>query len=269
MDRMSSVSTIEIVKAELNFAIDADHGGWFNNDEPDKSQQFLESFEVEIANARTLDSPSAFDREGFSLAAHPVQGDFYDREWLDHVYHPSCVELVKRVTGARDAFLFDGSRIRTSGPREGKTKDAFVTAGFAHLDIPRPQCEQYARVIGEGQGKSFKRGAIFNVWKLISPGPHDLPLTVADQRTIAEKDHAHGETRNTDATAPYVAIVHAPEQKWYYYPDMTIADSLVFVGENFDPEKPLGSAHTAFRHPDVTARVPRTSIEVRVVAVFE
>lgn len=267
---MSSVSTIGIVKAELSFPIDAEHGGWFNNNEPEKSQQFLESFEVEIADARTLDPPPAFDREGFSLVAHPVpEGDFFDQEWLDNVYNPSCVELVKRVTGAKDAFLFDGARIRTAGPREGKAKDAFVPAGFAHLDIPRPQCEQFARTIGEGWGKSFERGAIFNVWKLISPGPHDLPLTVADQRTIAPEDFAPGETRNTDAIAPYVAIVHAPAQKWYYYPDMTIADSLVFVGENFDPEKPLGSAHTAFRHPDVTAEIPRSSAEVRVVAVFE
>ena len=70
--------------------------------------------------------------------------------------------------------------------------------------------------------------------------------------------------------APHVCLAHSAEAPdWYYVPDLSVDESLVFVGADLDPSHPLGCPHSAFVHPDPDRRaVPRTSIEVRVL-VFD
>ena len=104
----------EVVRATLNFAVDASDGGVFSNDEPEKSRQTLASFEIAIHNARELSPQASVWHEGFMLASHPISNpDFHSEQWLRDVYLPSCLELVKRISGARNGCVVDEARVRS------------------------------------------------------------------------------------------------------------------------------------------------------------
>jgi hypothetical protein len=127
----------------------------------------------------------------------------------------------------------------------------------------------------KAKGVSFERAAIFNVWKCMTPPPQDFPLAVGDRHSIPEKDHVLGRTvewvgeKKEKLVSPYIVLAPSSEPKWYYFPDMTPEESLVFIGVDLDPSQPLGCAHSAFRYPAPTGpSVPRASIETRVLAIF-
>lgn len=255
------------VKGTLNFAADRSDGGSFSNFTGQADQKLL-PVEVDIINARSLAHKPTLDEEGFALVAHPAgEAAWSDKTWLNSVYVPSCLELVKRLTGATATLQMYYPIVR----RRVASDDNAATAGFIHIDQPRdvyrPQAEEAAAALGI----KLQRGAIYNVWKAITPPPQDLPLAVADRRTIDANDHVLGMSVEAGNTTAYFALAHSPKAPtWYYFPDMTPEESLVFLAADFDPGRPLGCAHTAFSPPPIEGGcVPRASVEVRVIASFD
>jgi hypothetical protein len=110
----------------------------------------------------------------------------------------------------------------------------------------------------------------------MTPSPQDYPLAVSDVRSVPAEDHVQGKTveyvgkEERKLVTPYVMVAPSDRPKFYYFPDMTQEESLVFIGVDLDPSKPLGCAHSAFRHPSPSGpTVPRASIETRVLAIFD
>src|SRR5579864_8726430 len=91
------------VKSSLNFTADRNDGGRFSNTMPEKSRQNLVSVEVKITDARALAYKPTLENEGFALVSHPAgRADWSDKAWIDDEYVPSCMQLIKQLTGARD-----------------------------------------------------------------------------------------------------------------------------------------------------------------------
>jgi hypothetical protein len=271
MTMQSSFS--QSVKGTLNFAADKSDGGEFSNTNPVHIRQNLRPVEVEIRNVRALKQKPALDSYGFTLTEHPCgRADWTNKAWIDAEYIPSCVELVKRLTGAKKAVpLYGGALQRHSDPdmRAGRAP----AARFIHLDQPREAARAMATADAEAQGVKFRRGAIFNVWKATTPPPQDVPLAVCDWRTVSESDYVLGKTveEAVGMVVPHIALAHSAQApQWYYAPDMTADESWVFVGADLDPTHPLGCAHSAFVHPAPnTNGVRRSSIEMRVLACYD
>jgi hypothetical protein len=258
------------VKSTLNFTADRHDGGQFSNTMPQHTRQNLVSVEVEITNARTLAQKPTLENEGFALVSHPSgRSDWSNQTWINEEYIPSCLQLIKKLTGARDVVhLFIPVQRRVDYSQHAGSSPA---AHFPHLDWPRDAYREQAEMAATAQGVEFKRGTVYNVWKVTTPPPQSVPLAVADRRTVMESDHVLGKTYEGEIVVPYVILAHSPQApKWYYYPDMTPDETLVFVGGDLDPNRPLGCAHSAFMHPDPKAQgVPRGSIEARVVACYD
>jgi hypothetical protein len=263
------------VTGTFNFAADKNDGGEFSNTKPERSRQNLRPVDVEIRNGRIWPEKPTLKNEGVMLAEH-VSGkaDWSNPEWITSEYVPSCVELIKKLTGAKQALpIYVPLQRRVD---YGKYAGAAPTAGFVHLDQTRDIAQLFAGKIAESQGVTFKRAAIYNVWKCMTPSPQDFPLAVSDRRSIPQETHVQGSTveyigeKEEKFVSPYLSLVPAEEQIYYYFPDMSTDESIVFVGVDLDPSHPLGCAHSAFKHPAPDGEcVPRASIEARVLAIFE
>ncbi len=265
------------VTGAFNFARDKNGGGQFSNTRPELSKQDMRQVEVEIRNARAWPEAPSLQREGLMITAHEVpEPDWDDRKWLESVYVPSCIELVKRETGATRAVSLYPALVRRVDYQAHKF--SAPTAGFLHLDQPRDTAIELGQQRSSAAGLSFDGGIIYNIWKCLTPPPQDYPLAVADRRSILEEDMVYGETveyigqgaEEFKYVSPYYAMLPSERQVFYYYPDMVPEESLLFIGADLDESQPLGCAHAAFRHPAPDGDcVPRASVEVRVFALFD
>jgi hypothetical protein len=263
------------VAAEINFAANPDNGGKFSNLSPDRVNVDLLPQERQIRNGRDPRYAPALAREGLAIVTHAAgESRWSEPDWVTNSYVPSCVELVKRLSGARDAMqLFIPLQRYVN---QSEVAGAALTAAFAHLDFPRDFAREAAEQHARDAGVRLGRAVVYNVWKCITPPPQDVPLTVGDRNSVGPADFVWGETLeyNEDgsvrAGAPYYLLRPSANPTFYYFPEMEADESLVFVGADLDSSNPLGCPHCAFRDPSVSAApVPRASIEVRVLAIFD
>jgi hypothetical protein len=229
-----------------------------------------------IRDLRLVDDLS-WEQEGFVLANHEegVVADFHDESLLANAYEASVRRLVGALTGARRVVVFDRThRSSAVTGRAGPGADSVVNE--AHNDYTptsgplraREMLERFAPDEDLDQVLA-RRYVIFNVWRPTN-GPIDQwPLAVCDRTTLEAQDLVDAELKWAHRTG-YVAILrHDPRQRWFYAPQMTPAEALVFVC--YDSAAPHGAwgAHTAFADPASSpdARV-RESLETRVIALF-
>lgn len=265
----------QTVTGTLNYAADKNDGGEFSNTRPERSRQNLRPVDITIRNARTWPQKPTLEVEGVVITAHPAgKAEWSNPAWIQSDYVPSCVELIKKLTGAKQAIPIYSPLQRRND--YGAHKGSAPTAGFVHLDQTRDTALQFSSHWAQSQGITFKRAAIYNVWKCMTPPPQDYPLTVADRRSVPESDYVVGSTveylgeKEEKFVSPYITLVPSDQQIYYYYPDMVPDESIVFVGADLDPSHPLGCAHSAFKHPSPDGVcVPRASIETRILAIFE
>jgi len=259
------------VRAPINFAADRADGGIWSNLNRSLITQKLEAHEVEFHNARRLETPCSLDREGFELHHLPV-GEFAwtDPEWLASVYIPPHVELLGQLTGAPHiAPFYNGAvLIRDCGDAEKP-----AAAEFVHFDQTRQSAIPFVEAAADEAVRArYPRAKIFNIWRVLTPPPQDMPLALCDQRTVDEGDGVVGRTvePNFPDGVPYLSSVYNPHQQWYYFPDVTPDDVIFFKNYDSDPDALLGCLHGAFRYPQVLpGAVPRASAELRLIAFFE
>jgi len=262
----------ESIRAELNFAVPGGIGEWSNTN-PQRTRQELNTVAVDIRNGRRQPVTPTLDNEGLTIARHPVpDANWWDNAWITSVYLPSCEALVKTLTGAKKCVsIFVPLQRRVDFDEH---TGAIPAAQFVHLDNTHASARLWAEPLAEQAGESLDNAIIYNVWKSTTPPPQDFPLAIADLRSIPEADHAEGtvveEFDDRKILSPYVGLLHSNEQVYYYYPDMSPDESLVFVGLHLDPSRKMGCAHSAFKHPAPgNVGEPRRSIETRVLAFFD
>lgn len=260
-----NLQTEDIIQATMNFAGNPNDGGKSDSIDESRTQIDLAPRDCRIKNARTLSPAASIATQGFTLAKHTLDNPRWDDDsWIDAVYTPSCGELVKQLTGARQTVSFHRPMQRSSDRNAHGSH--LNTAGFIHIDNPRATGRDFAEWFASQHGVKFEQAAIYNVWKATTPPPQDQPLAVADWRTVPSDSHVIGHTIDGGVEVPYVIIKPTDAIDFYYFPDMTCDESIVFTGVDLRPDKPLGCAHSAFRNP--TGGVARASIEARVIAIF-
>ncbi|KHK90400.1 hypothetical protein LK12_17590 [Novosphingobium malaysiense] len=261
----------DVTVADVNFQVSHADAGTFGQWDEKLRKLSVQPVPTRVVNIRNLAEAPSLDREGFALVEHDVEGNYDDRAFLDGAFVDSCVDLIKRLTGAKATLNMYPPIVRSKADAEGTS----IPAGFIHLDQTRDSYFAQARSKAREQGIELHRGAIYNVWKATSKPPQDQPLAVADRRALDPDDFVIGNTLvevgEKAGSYPYIGLVPPKEALTLYYtPDMHIGESLVFLSCDFDANAPVGSAHTAIDAPgDAGQCVPRTSVEVRILAVFE
>ena len=246
---------------------------------------------VELQNARHA-QPGRWQECGFELQRHvSAVTDWNDRDQIAELHYDEISALAQQLTGCDYALV--GNHISRT-PEEARrhadhTPVRAVHSDFApsYLDVIR---ERYRTPSPEGQASLDRAGAtsddvlrakrllILQFWRNTGPSKMDFPLGFCDTRSVA--DDAVMPLQVNDYGGSGVdfdtLLVRKPAQRsdhrWYYYPNMTADEVIVF--RTFDTAlaergEHFWTPHSAFQDPDAAEGQPaRRSIELRAVCVF-
>lgn len=231
--------------------------------------------EVEIHDARKALPETDLDSEGFVLLAHRSQVvDFYDDSALTSTYHPELTSLVKRVTGAQRVEIFDDTRRSSSVPSQqahGSRDPAnIVHNDYTHDSGPKRLDDFFGDSPGEAARLKQRRFAIINAWRPIGAPVLDHPLVLCDARTIGEDDLVAVERRGEDRTGELQVALYDPTQRWYYYPEMTRDEVLLFkTYDSLLDGRTRFTPHSSCKDPRAPDDAPaRESLETRCLVFF-
>jgi hypothetical protein len=241
----------------------------------------LEEHRITIYDARPAAAQLALEEGGFVIVKHPTAvKDFRDEAQVERHYVGEVTELVRGLTGAPKVVV-TRTVLRWS-ERAGDTT-AFVNsrpARFVHVDYSRQSFDDFARMhlgtAGEPDPDRWLAGryVAYNIWRVTTPPPQDVPLALCDARTTQPEDVVTGEAvidRPGVLEMRFGSSLYRynPGHRWFYFRNMQPDEALVFKAFDSDTSRVQGCPHSAFNHPDCPHDVPpRGSVEIRAYAYF-
>jgi hypothetical protein len=272
------VSAAIAVPARINYTGQMNEKPRYHAMDPSRDVLVLDPRTVQICEAQR--EQARLDREGFQVVPHSCSvRDFLDNEELERMYYPEVCNLIREVTGARAAavaatpFVRFGERSSKSGHLRNSRP-----ARFVHIDYGDARGKALAeKMFGTLADRSWHYGRFvhYNIWRVLTPPPQDVPLAVCDASSLVRADLIEALAvfdfaGVPERTADSYVVRYNPAHRWRYFRDMTPDEALIFVTNESDPARPHHVPHTAFDDPNCPATaVPRSSIEIRVVAYFE
>jgi hypothetical protein len=225
------------------------------------------------------------DREGFVLVHHEsAVADFHligEDPAVDEQYNAETAALLEELTGAVQVFMLGNGKRRygeSATDRLAPLSNA-KPARYPHADNTDASAEELARMVdmfvAEVDLDAHARYAMYNVWRTFTPPPQDFPLAVCDAQSFTTDDEVvvtaiTVERGAVDIVHDTVGYLHNPVHRWYYFPDMTKDEVIVFKSGDSDHSKAVRVAHTAFTDPTCPPGVPtRASVEMRALALFD
>ena len=240
----------------------------------------LQSIPVEIHDRRSDADPPQLDREGFMLARHQSPGiNFLDEDAVGRTYVPEMGRLLAELTGASRVLMNPRAVLRFS-ERSDEYGSRMNTrpARFVHVDYSRNAIPILLPPLLEANGLQEPPGryyAGFNLWRVLSPPPQDVPLCVCDMRSLSPDDLVAADAIFDAPGRPEFGfegylLHYNPAHRWSWYSDMHRDEALVF--RSFDSRGKVTHCvpHVAFENPDCPPGAePRASIEVRGFAFYD
>ena len=240
-------------------------------------------YDVTIRNARPIVGDLSLDREGFTLVSHRLAClDEEDPEALRSKYLDDMVPFIKDYFKASWVVpRRAGVIIRNPGgtlfrPEAGKAEHKLVArkvAGHAHLDYSPVAGPMLAALEDQIQGlpvRTYSRLMIIQAWQVLSPPPQDMPLAICDGASVLDTDLVQ-EVYDQGGLKHYKwALHHNPRQRWYYFPEMTRDEFILFKGYDSIEQCNARAAHSAFDNRRAFPHAhPRASIETRYCVYFD
>lgn len=254
----------------------------------------LDSFVVEphrlsIKNGRVAGNELSVDRQGFQLV-----------EWPSKVVHERLDELIEEnrapseVMGAVNlAYLaeLEPLMLEMSGAREviaqygtvtvrfskrATARSWMTTAQFAHLDFAKSDIDRLLQQTLEITGREvlpYSRYVMMQAWRVLTPPPQDMPLAICDGRSVGLEDMIPLEFSGPKGSRN--ELVHSracrfnPRHEWYFFPNMSVDEVIIFKGFDSDSPDAMNAMHTAIDDTTVVEAVPRGSVECRFIALYD
>jgi len=237
----------------------------------------LETHTVWIEDARQRPIPASLAVDGFALLPHAsAVRDFRDGAELARIHPQEIERLIAAVSGA-DAVVVTGPGILRFGERSpdcGRLNNS-RPARFIHIDASMPTAHAFAERSRPAQLKGgLRRFAHYNVWRVLTPPPQDVPLAVCSARTIEPEDLVPADavfdvTDRPEWSFESLLLRYAPRHRWSYFSNMSREEVLLFKTFDSDPGEPSQVPHSAFDDATCPAQVPpRSSIEMRAIAYW-
>jgi len=232
---------------------------------------------VRIEDARSRAQPPSLSQEGFALFPHKsAVSDFCNPQELARIYEPEMKRLVTEVSEADQVVLYCPLVHRFSEPVHGSSElNVFRPGHFVHIDVSDSNLAELADLWRpRNDGRSVERYAYYNIWRVLSPPPQDIPLALCDARSVSSSDLVDSDSvldfPGKPVSSTLVVVVrHNPCHRWSYFPNLSRDEVLVFKSHDSDPRQPRQVAHSAFRDPSCPPGVAtRASIEARAVAFW-
>lgn len=231
---------------------------------------------VPIDDARRWPTPPSLDVEGFCLVDHAsAVGNFRDRQEIERVHVEEIRQLLLSVSGA-DHVSVSGSGVLRFGERsrESGAHDNSRPARFVHVDVSDGAAAAFYARSRPDNGRGVRRSAQYNVWRVLTPPPQDVPLALCDARSLAPEDFICADAmfdREGAIVFSFEAwlLRHNPAQRWCYFSDMRSDEALIFKTHDTDTSVARCVPHGAFDAPDCPREtLPRASIEMRGTAYW-
>jgi hypothetical protein len=246
----------------------------------------LEPRTIEVRNGRIAGQQPSLDEQGFALVRHrcPVVEERLDdfleggtpppASPLQQAYNDQTIPLIRQISGAREVFPALEFVMRYSSVL-GKPGE-MTPAVWAHFDYDaaetRVQLEESLEKLGR-EPAPFSRYVLLQGWRAITPPPQDLPLAMCDGRTVRTGDIVpidyHQVRNGRDLTYKSSGARFSPEHVWWYFPDMTREEMLVFKGFDSALGDSFKTLHVAIADETRPDPVPRVSIESRYFALYD
>jgi len=233
---------------------------------------------IQIEDARLRAQPPSLAHEGFALFRHKsAVSDFSDQEELARLYPREIERLVLDLSGADQVTIFDRGVLRFNEHDlpESSRFHVLRPAHFIHTDIS----DATAAVLKDDwrpaeDGRSVRRYAHYNIWRVLTPPPQDIPLAVCDARSVSPSDLVDTDLITDTPGMPESSIVivmlrYSPCHRWWYFSNMDRDEVLVFKSYDSDPDQPRHVPHSAFKNPACPPGIAsRASIEMRATAFW-
>lgn len=236
----------------------------------------LESHVVPIANARLAVSEPTLDCEGFALIPHvSAIEDLRDSRIVAQRHVPEIRILLLDVSGA-DAVVVNPRGVLRYGERSaqcGKGDNSYP-ARFVHVDVSDTTAAIFAAQSNPNRDRRVRRFCHYNVWRVLTPPPQDVPLAVCDARTVSPDDLVKADAVFDSPDVPEwsfegIVVKFNPRHRWSYFKDMNRDDVLVFKTNDSDRSRAHCVPHVAFDDSTCPDGVePRCSIEMRGIAYW-
>jgi hypothetical protein len=244
---------------------------------------------VGIRDGRQSPEPLTLDKQGFTLARIPsrvvaedrmalIQENSVPSETMGAVttkYVEEMVPALRKLTGARDLFPQYGmATVRFSN--RAAWRGWMSTSAFAHLDFDRSEIDRQLQATLDITGRKvapFRRQVLLQTWRVITAPPQDMPLTLCDGRSVGAAEiiplDFHGPKGSRNEFVRSRACHYRPAHAWYYFPNMTPDEVILFKGFDSDLPDAGNAMHTTFDDTTVADAVPRGSVECRYIALFD
>lgn len=242
-----------------------------------------------VFDGRAAGNEPTLEAEGFQLAYWPSDAVTNRRsELMDRMtsmkpletspvqlaYWAETLPLIQEVSGAREVYALHASGVRYS-PATGRQK-VMTPAGWAHLDYDAQEAEEQLRQTLERHQRNpapYSRFVLYQGWRALSPPPQDFPLALCNGNTVSPDDiipiDYHIQTEERELTYRSSGARYSADHEWWYFPDMSIDEMIVFKGYDSALGEDFKTLHVAIEDRTVDGAVPRISIESRYFALYD
>jgi hypothetical protein len=263
------------VLASLNYLGEMQVRPQLCNEDHSASTLELQAVTVTIEDASGLAAPPSLDVEGFALMRHETAiRDFASHSGsVNSAYSAELAHLLRGLTGADHVHCPDTHVMRRAKRRpHGDLASNALPARFVHADTTQAGIDGTIELLGRPSlPRPVRRLAMFNMWRLISSPPTDLPLAVMDARTLELDDVAPGGSyfRTFDFEIEIAFIRPNPKHRWLYFSGMGYDDLLLFKQYDSHAETLSQVPHSAFENNTLeSVPEPRVSIESRALVYW-
>ncbi len=271
------------VESSVNYLGDMDEVPVFYAQNYEANNLNLIEHTITVHDARAIGNQLALEKDGFMLVEHETRvQDFRNAGEVERIHKPEIEALIRELSGA-DKVIVGGNAVLRWGERAPESGTATVNsrpARFVHVDYSRRSFDDFARMhlenAGEADPDRWLRGryVAYNIWRVLTPPPQDVPLGLCAAYSTAPEDVVTGEAVIDAPDAPEFRFGSSlyrynPDHQWFYFSDMHPGEALVFKAFDSDTDRLQGCPHSAFNHPDCPDdAVPRASAEIRAYAYF-
>jgi hypothetical protein len=270
-----------MVEAEIAFLASCERRPVFHDVPSDKDFLPLEQHTIPIRAVHDERMTFTLDRHGIEIVHRTGLLEYQPAGEGRTAYLRALEEIVARASGAARVVALGNGVIRRSERSARHRRDGTTVLGrFAHCDFSSAAAGsrfwvEHLLPADEARERLTRRYAIYNVWRCLTDPPQDTPLAFCEPASLAPADIvgcdqviAAGDGRTTRFELSLYH--HNPGQRWFYFPDLSRDELLVFTGYDSDAAQPQGVAHAAFTDPSCPEGVrPRESIDERLIAFFE
>ena len=276
------------VEAVLNYMVDDGITPWVYNrpttrQDPHKTRVGgnYDPIRLVVQDARQHPELS-LDQHAFQYVSQTTSlspEDFYrnPNQKIQNVYYKEMQALIAKQMGAAQVVVLK-HQVRNES-KNGADGAAHYARGI-HCDYSASWGETtYSDALNslppsERDQCSKGRFVVINAWRNISNAPIEQDnLAVCDETSLVKPDdYIPSEYRDYTNAGKQLRLAsrHASQHRWYYLPNMTRDEVLLFKQHDSDTTLSGRSCfHTAFHDPTARSDAPpRESIEVRAVAFF-